>query len=268
MSSDVRIIVPKDAPSWLQPVVTDIERAFRTREDEIVKGSATQVWNGNKEWITLSATNVAYSPTGTIAANTVQAAVAEVSGDVTALTSSTTTALAGKQPLDDDLTAISALTTTSYGRGFLALTDAAAGRTSLSISAANTPSNPSGTISATNVQSALQELDTEKAPKASPSFTGVASAEYFNAEEAYRISGGVVLKAPRSGWSAPTGTSSGASFASYSAGSSLTVSNPPTQAEVQAIATRLASVESSLQAVSRALHQLVDDCLFHGFIES
>jgi hypothetical protein len=37
-----------------------------------------------------------------------------------------TTALAGKQPLDSDLTAIAALTTTAYGRAFLALADQAA----------------------------------------------------------------------------------------------------------------------------------------------
>lgn len=49
-----------------------------------------------------------------------------------------TTALAGKQPLDADLTAIAALTTTAYGRAFLALADAAAGLTALGIPGANT----------------------------------------------------------------------------------------------------------------------------------
>lgn len=45
------------------------------------------------------------------------------------------TALAnlGGQPLDSDLTAIAALTTTSYGRAFLALADAAAARTALAL---------------------------------------------------------------------------------------------------------------------------------------
>lgn len=42
------------------------------------------------------ATAISFSPTGTIAATTVQAAVAEVSGDVTTLDSATTSALAGK----------------------------------------------------------------------------------------------------------------------------------------------------------------------------
>lgn len=40
---------------------------------------------------------------------------------------------AGYQPLDSDLTAIAALTTTAYGRGFLDLADAAAGRTKLGL---------------------------------------------------------------------------------------------------------------------------------------
>lgn len=46
------------------------------------------------------------------------------------------TALAGKQPVDSDLTAIAALTTTSFGRGLLALADAAALRTSAGLGTA------------------------------------------------------------------------------------------------------------------------------------
>lgn len=42
------------------------------------------------------------------------------------------------QPVDSDLTAIAALTTTSYGRAFLALVDAAAGRTALGLGTAAT----------------------------------------------------------------------------------------------------------------------------------
>lgn len=47
-------------------------------------------------------------------------------------------AVAGYQPLDSDLTSIAALTTTSYGRAFLALADAAAGRTALGLGTAAT----------------------------------------------------------------------------------------------------------------------------------
>jgi hypothetical protein len=44
----------------------------------------------------------------------------------------------GGQPLDSDLTAIAALTTTSFGRGLLALADAAAGRTSFGLGTIST----------------------------------------------------------------------------------------------------------------------------------
>lgn len=55
------------------------------------------------------------------------------------------------QPLDADLTAIAALSTTSYGRGFLTAADAAAGRTYLGLGSLATQSGTfSGTSSGTN----------------------------------------------------------------------------------------------------------------------
>lgn len=50
------------------------------------------------------------------------------------------------------------------------------GRQNLSISAANTPLTPVGGVAATDVQAAIQELDTEKANLASPALTGVPTA--------------------------------------------------------------------------------------------
>ena len=47
-------------------------------------------------------------------------------GDDAAFSTTVTNALAGKQPLDSDLTAIAALTTTAFGRGLLELANAAA----------------------------------------------------------------------------------------------------------------------------------------------
>lgn len=47
-------------------------------------------------------------------------------------------AIAASQPLDSDLTAIAALSTTAYGRAFLALADAAAARTALALGTAAT----------------------------------------------------------------------------------------------------------------------------------
>lgn len=53
----------------------------------------------------------------------------KATADLPAINTPLSTALAGKQPLDSDLTAIAALTTTAYGRALLALADGAAGRT-------------------------------------------------------------------------------------------------------------------------------------------
>lgn len=46
---------------------------------------------------------------------------------------------------------------------------------SIELSATNITNTPAGSIAATNVQTALNELDTEKAPRASPVFTGTAT---------------------------------------------------------------------------------------------
>ena len=65
--------------------------------------------------------------------------------------STTAQIAAAYQPLDSDLTAIAALTTTAYGRAFLALADAAAGRTALGLGTLATQSGTfSGTSSGTN----------------------------------------------------------------------------------------------------------------------
>lgn len=68
------------------------------------------------------------------------------------------TAASTYQPLDSDLTAIAALTTTSYGRAFLALADAAAARTALGL----------GTMAT--------ETASNYALLASPTFTGTPAA--------------------------------------------------------------------------------------------
>lgn len=64
---------------------------------------------------------------------------ADVGADPAGTAASAVSALSSVyQPLDPDLTAIAALSTTSYGRAFLALVDAAAGRTALGLGTAAT----------------------------------------------------------------------------------------------------------------------------------
>lgn len=71
-----------------------------------------------------------------------------------------------------------------------------------------------------------------------------------------KVQGTQVLGPRRVGWTLPTGTESRATFATYTA---PTISNPPTQAEVQAIA-------DHLQIISRHNFALINDLMTHGMI--
>ena len=91
-------------------------------------------------WATLTASLIPFVAVGTLTSVSVQAALAELDGDLTAHIGAAdphpqyTTAAelaAYAQPLDADLTAIAALATTTYGRSLLTVADAAAGRASL-----------------------------------------------------------------------------------------------------------------------------------------
>lgn len=62
-----------------------------------------------------------------------------LTGDLTFSGGSLSTALSGKQPLDSDLTAIAALTTTAYGRSFLTLADETAARNYVGLGTAVSP---------------------------------------------------------------------------------------------------------------------------------
>lgn len=77
--------------------------------------------------------------------------LADAIGDDANFAATVTNALATKQPLDADLTAIAALSTTAYGRGLLALADAAALRSAAALGTLATQSGTfSGTSSGTN----------------------------------------------------------------------------------------------------------------------
>lgn len=84
---------------------------------------------------------------------------AQAAGDAAAAAA----AIAASQPLDSDLTAIAALTTTAYGRAFLALANAAAGRAALELgtaaTAASSAFDPAGSAAA--AAAASQPLDSD-----------------------------------------------------------------------------------------------------------
>jgi hypothetical protein len=68
------------------------------------------------------------------------------------------------QPLDSDLTAIAALSTTSFGRGFLVLADAAGGRSALSLGTAATADTGTGAANVPTITQAdarYQPLDSD-----------------------------------------------------------------------------------------------------------
>jgi len=75
-------------------------------------------------------------------------------------------AQAASQPLDSDLTAIAALTTTSYGRAFLALADATAGRTALALGSAATSASTDFAPATGIAESAITNLVADLAAKA------------------------------------------------------------------------------------------------------
>jgi hypothetical protein len=119
------------------------------------------------------------------------------------------------------------------------------------LTAANVANVAAGTIAATNVQAALNELDTEKASLAGATFIGP-----ITVPSPVTVGSSQVLTTRVTGWTADTGTAKRTANATYTAAA---VSNPPTQAEVQAIA-------NALQDVSQALKALKDDLLTHGLI--
>ena len=124
--------------------VTDLEMA--TYVSGLI-GVSVQAWGENlDQWSALDPT--AKEDTG-VAATLDAAHLA--AGDPHPQYLTAAEGAAAYQPLDSDLTAIAALTTTAYGRAFLALADAAAGRTALGLGTLATQSGTfSGTSSGTN----------------------------------------------------------------------------------------------------------------------
>lgn len=89
-------------------------------------------------------------------------AIAELLADDPDALTALTTELASKQPLDSDLTAIAALSTTAFGRDFLALADAAAARTKMSVLSTSEVNTQISALQATltGVQTNVSNLST------------------------------------------------------------------------------------------------------------
>jgi hypothetical protein len=174
-------------------------------EAAIAAGTGTQYWRGDKSWQTLAAAAVANSPFGSISAPNVQAAIDELETEKQPRDSELT-AIAGLASAADRLPYFTGSGTaslavfTAAGRALVDDSDAAAQRATLGAEAAITPgtsaqywrgdktwinliaglvgNTPAGSISATNVQQAINELDSEKQPLDSEltAIAGLASA--------------------------------------------------------------------------------------------
>ena len=112
------------------------------------------------------AADVTFTPAGNISSTDVQAALEEVDSEKATpanITSAISALSSVYQPLDSDLTSIAALSTTSFGRGLLALADAAALRTAAALGTAAT--NNTGDFDAAGAaaaaQAASQPLDSD-----------------------------------------------------------------------------------------------------------
>lgn len=111
----------------------------------------TMAVTGTNKQVTVTDLATAITTVGALATD------AEVAAAISALS-------ATYQPLDSDLTAIAALATTSFGRGFLVLADAAAGRTALGLgtaAVADTGTGAANVPTITQADARYQPLDSD-----------------------------------------------------------------------------------------------------------
>jgi hypothetical protein len=97
-------------------------------------------------------------------------------------------------------------------------------------------------------------------------FSADIAAVNANISGVYEVAGVQVVGPRQTGWVADTGTAEKTTHATYTAGATLTFSDPPTAGEMSALATRLHNVELAVQAVSRGQKALKDALTTHGLI--
>lgn len=96
--------------------------------------------------------------------------------------------------------------------------------------------------------------------------TGDLTAVNSNITGVYEIASVQVVGPRNTGWTADTGTAEKTAHATYVAGSALTFTDPPTAAEMSALATRLHNVELALQSVTRGQMAIKSALITHGLI--
>ena len=96
--------------------------------------------------------------------------------------------------------------------------------------------------------------------------TGDLVAVNANISGVYEIASVQVVGPRQTGWTADTGTAEKTSHATYTAGSTLSFTDPPTASEMSALATRLHNVELALQSVTRGQMAVKSALLTHGLI--
>jgi hypothetical protein len=84
--------------------------------------------------------------------------------------------------------------------------------------------------------------------------------------KALSVNGTQVVTARKTGWSADTGTDKRTANATYTAGSTLTFTDPPTASEMSSLATRIGNIETALQNASRTQKSLKADLTSHGLL--
>jgi hypothetical protein len=121
-----------------------------------------------------------------------------------------------------------------------------------------------GDITATGNLAAVNATLTGNLIAVGGTFSGDVAAVNANLSGVYKVSGTQVVGARSTGWTADTGTAEKSAHATYTAGATLTFTNPPTAGEMSALATRLAAVEAALQGVTRGQKAIKDMALGHG----
>jgi hypothetical protein len=103
------------------------------------------------------------------------------------------------------------------------------------------------------------QLKYQNATKLATSADGISVAGDVDLSGVLEVDSVQVVNNRKTGWSVDTGTAKRTANATYAAGATLTFTDPPTAAEMAALATRIAAIEAALQDSSQTTKALKDD---------